>query len=114
MEKIPDSILLWESIVAQLAANYYRLGKPEKAQEIYNIMLDRNEHDFNYYLSLPPEYFAEYLNDEIQRTLYTTQFIGQTALMYNDSTIANKATKILMKVDSTVRNNPRLFQFFQR
>ena len=114
MEKIPDSILLWESIVAQLAANYYRLGKPEKAQEIYNIMLDRNEHDFNYYLSLPPEYFAEYLNDEIQRTLYTTQFIGQTALMYNDSTIANKATKILMKVDSTVRNNPRLLQFFQR
>ncbi len=114
IEKIPDSVLLWESIVAQLAANYYKLDKPEKARSIYAKMLDRNKHDFNYYISLNPNAFGEYFPEEFQRTLYTTQFIGQMALMHGDSSIANKATQILLSVDSALRSRPDLSMFFQR
>ncbi len=108
--RIPDHNLPWDMISAQLAGLYYPAGAPDKARPVFDTLLQRSQRDLDYYLSLPPRFFAAYLEPEFQQTLYTIQIIQQQAALNGDTAMARKAQELFNYVDQQIRNRPDLLQ----
>ncbi len=86
IEVMPNSTIPYNYYSLPIADNYYRLNKPEKANEIIKIVNQIVEKELNYYLKLPAKYgktldFEKRLNFHImQECARLTETFGQTEL----------------------------------
>lgn len=65
IEVMPDHNVPYDKLMVPIAENYYEIGENEKANEITQVVFDRYQEDFEYYMSLDPK-FASQLQQEFQ------------------------------------------------
>lgn len=76
-EVMPHHNVPFDRLVVPLIENYYKIGQNEKANEIATILFDRYVEDFEYYVSLDPEW-----SGQLQREMQMSYAIVQRLNVY--------------------------------
>jgi hypothetical protein len=76
-EVMPDHNVPFDRLVVPLVENYYKIGQNDKANEIAEILFDRYVEDFEYYVSLDPQW-----SGQLQREMQLSFAIVQRLNLY--------------------------------
>ncbi len=93
LEVMPDETVPYNYFVMPIAEGYYKIGETEKANEIYNRMIDIFAEQLDYYFAFSGNRKNLY-NYEREQNLAMLQKLVQVSTRFKQDDIANKASEV--------------------
>lgn len=102
IELTPHDKLPYDMFMPGIAESYYRINKPEKANEILTKMLDISESHLKYYTSMPKRHMAR-IYSEIDYHLRVLGNISNLTQTYNQFALTQRARGAFTEYSQKIR-----------
>jgi hypothetical protein len=100
VEVMPNHNVPFDRLMVPIVENYYKIGDFEKANELLSIVFDRYENDFEYYMSVDPEWALK-MRQDIQMSYAVMQRLHLYATrMYPQGEFGDQLNERFDRIDA--------------